>query len=60
MSDRVQTTSQSTFQHEVVSAEQPVLVDFYADWCGPCKVVGPIVEELASEYDGKIGYSMDD
>ena len=56
MSGKVETTSQSTFQHDVVSAEQPVLVDFYADWCGPCKVVGPIVEELASEYEGKIDF----
>lgn len=54
MTNKVQTTNQSTFGDDVISAEQLVLVDFYADWCGPCKVIGPVVEELANEYDGKI------
>ncbi len=38
---------------EVVSGDQPVLVDFWAEWCGPCKMIGPVVEELAGDYDGK-------
>lgn len=38
---------------EVMNTEQPVLVDFWAEWCGPCKMIGPIVEELATDYDGK-------
>ncbi len=54
MTNKVQTTNQSTFGDDVISAEQPVLVDFYADGCGPCKAIGPVVEELANDYDGKI------
>lgn len=42
------------FETEVLNAELPVLVDFYADWCGPCKMMAPIVERLAEEYEGKL------
>ena len=41
------------FEQEVLKSDLPVLVDFYADWCGPCKMLGPIVEEIAKEYEGK-------
>ncbi len=50
----VTTTSQETFKDDVLGAERPVLVDFYADWCGPCKIIGPIVEDLASDYEGRV------
>jgi thioredoxin 1 len=44
----------ANFQKEALESDIPVLVDFYADWCGPCKMVAPIVAELADEYAGKI------
>ncbi len=42
------------FQHEVLESSQPVLVDFWAEWCTPCRIVGPIIEDLATEYQGKL------
>ncbi len=47
------TLTDATFDREVVQADQPVLVDFWAPWCGPCRQVAPVIEALASEYDGK-------
>lgn len=44
----------TTFSQEVMKADTPVLVDFYADWCAPCRMVAPIVEDLAREYSGRI------
>lgn len=49
----VKLTSEN-FQEEVMSSDLPVLVDFYAEWCGPCKMIAPIIDELAESYDGKI------
>lgn len=48
------------FEEQVINAGTPVLVDFWADWCGPCKMIAPIVEELAEEYDGKVSFAKVD
>ena len=48
------------FEERVINADIPVLVDFWADWCGPCKIIAPVVEELAEEYEGKIGFAKVD
>jgi thioredoxin 1 len=52
--------TEDTFEDEVLNSEQPVLVDFWAEWCGPCRMVSPIVEELAEEYDGKAKFAKVD
>lgn len=53
MSDVVYLTD-ANFDSEILNSDIPAMVDFWADWCGPCKMVGPIVEELAKEYKGKV------
>jgi thioredoxin 1 len=53
-SDAIIEISDSNFESEVVKSDVPVLVDFWAPWCGPCKAIAPIVEEISSTYEGKI------
>lgn len=53
-SQHVTEVSDATFEREILQSAMPTLVDFWAPWCGPCRVVGPIVEELAAQYSGRI------
>ena len=50
--------TEANFQNEVLDSDIPVLVDFYADWCGPCKMMMPVVEKLAEKYDGKVNQDL--
>ncbi|MBQ4340280.1 MAG: thioredoxin [Firmicutes bacterium] len=54
MSEKIIYPTIDTFESEVIKSDIPVLVDFYADWCGPCQSIAPILNELAEQYDGKL------
>lgn len=54
MSDKIVYVTDDTFEAEIINAEGAVLVDYWADWCGPCKMIAPILDEIAEEYAGKL------
>ena len=54
MSENVKEITSINFSDEVLKSDTPVLVDFWAEWCGPCRAIGPVVEEIANDYDGKV------
>jgi len=54
VSDRIIHLTDSSFEEQVLKAEGPVLVDYWAEWCGPCKMIAPVLDEIAEEYAGKI------
>jgi thioredoxin 1 len=54
MSDKIVYVTDSSFDDDVVKSGVPVLVDFWADWCGPCKMIAPVLEDIAVEFDGRV------
>jgi thioredoxin 1 len=54
VSEKILHVSDGSFEQEVLKSDVPVLVDYWAEWCGPCKMIAPILDEIADEYDGKV------
>lgn len=57
MTEKIIDVSDNNFESEVLNSDKPVLVDFWAPWCGPCKAIAPLLEELSSDYDGQVKFA---
>ena len=54
MAEHIAHISDESFEEEVLQSEQPVLIDYWAEWCGPCKIIGPVLDEIATEYSDRL------
>jgi len=54
MSEKITLTTDSAFESDVLKSDLPVLVDYWAEWCGPCKMIAPVLDDIATDYDGKL------
>jgi len=54
MSEQIVHVTDDSFESEVIQSSQPVLIDYWAEWCGPCKMIAPVLDDIASDYDGKL------
>jgi thioredoxin 1 len=54
VSDKIVHVTDESFQNEVLEADKPVLMDYWAEWCGPCKMIAPVLDDIAAEYEGRI------
>jgi thioredoxin 1 len=54
MSDLIRSVTDHSFEHDVLKSDKPVLIDYWAEWCGPCKMIAPVLEEIAKEYAGRL------
>ncbi|MCG6968104.1 MAG: thioredoxin TrxA [Chromatiaceae bacterium] len=54
MSDKIVHITDDNFENEVLQSAEPVLVDYWAEWCGPCKMIAPVLDEIAAEYEGRV------
>ena len=57
MSANIEATTDDSFEEDVLNSSQPVLVDYWAEWCGPCKMIAPVLDEVSSDYDGKLKFA---
>lgn len=60
MTNNIKAISDASFEEDVLQSDKPVLVDFWAQWCGPCKMLSPIIDEVAKEYTGKVNFTKMD